>query len=460
MHWLRYLFSSRIGSLVVFASILAVILMGAFFYSGTINRRMFADKSRAPEMRMERSTLEFDLAGLPRKFPILTNAALAHDWSAGASLARLDPGVGKAWNHYWKQVSPLVLRADPGMEYFITLQEAYDLDADRLAANWSVTNKPAALLGLQTGKFGFLFTNLVYLQDRARFEAAAAKITDDRTLALHQAYWTALVSAATNLNPRLYEYGRATLALETRSAEARRRLAALTEQFRDRGEVAGPAGGERVEKPAVIPSPEPLTGRKFFKTGTPQLGDVVTIETATIIIGFIITLPMELRPRRWLKIGASMVLVYWGLLTLRVPISVAPDQRHESIFAFMGYLLPATFLAAIWTSSLCQILARLGLHLIDSNDTAAVPPEFNPRLAGLTARRGNCDDALRLAPDDCHYETLILKAKLHQNMNHKWRAKWILKKTLRRLDLTGDQQQHVHCLLANLEDRTNACWKL
>ena len=475
MHWLQRVFPPRSWPFIIFGFVLAAVLVGGGFYQGILKRRdlaraaatvrrTFADKTRLPEMKMEHSTLEFQLAGLPGKFPILTNAALARDWSASASLARLDPDVGEAWNSYWKRASPLVLRADHSVEYFIALQAAYDLDVDQLAGDWSETNKPAALLNLQTNKFGSLFTNPVYLKDRARFEAAAAKITDAKTLALREAYWLALVPATTNLNPGLCDYGRATLALETGSAEINRQLGTLTEQLRDLGELPEPATDERVEKPAVAQPPEPLTGRKFFKTYTPQPRDFVTIETATIIIGFLITLPLELRPRRWLRIVASMVLVYLALLTLRVPVSVALAQRHESIFAFLGYLVPATFLAAIWTQPVCLILARLGLHLIDSHGTAGSPAP-DPGSAGRAARQGDYDDALRLArarlaEDHSHYETLVLKAKLHQQMNHKWRAKWTLKKALREPDLTGNQRQYIIYLLACLDDRTHACWKI
>ena len=475
MHWLQRVFPPRSRPFIIFGFVLAAVLLGGGFYQGILKRRdlaraaatvrrAFADKTRLPEMKMEHSTLEFQLAGLPGKFPILTNTALARDWSASASRSRLDPEVGGTWNSYWKQVSPLVLQADHRLEFFLALQSAYDLDVDQLAGDWSVTNKPAALLNLQTNKFGSLFANPVYLDDRARFEAAAAKITDDKTLALREAYWTALVSATTNLNPKLCDYGQAMLVLETRSAEIKRQLGALTEQLRDLGELPEPAAGESVEKTAAVHAPKPLTSRKFFETYTPKTGDFVTIETATIIIGFLITLPLELRPRRWLRIGVSMGLVYLELLTLRVPVSIALAQRHESIFAFLGYLLPATFLAAIWTSPVCLILARLSLHLIDSHDTTGSPAP-HPGSASRAARQGDYDDALRLArarlaEDHGHYETLVLKAKLHQQMNHAWRAKWTLKKALREPDLTVDQRQRLNHLLANLEDRTHACWKI
>ena len=475
MHWLQRVFPSRSWPFIIFGFILAAVLLSGGFYRGILKRRSlarvaatvrrtFADKTHAPELKMKRSTLEFQLSGLPRKFPILTNAALARDWSASTSVARLDPDVGKAWNNYWKRVSPLVLQADHRLEFFLALEAAYDLDVDQLAGDWSVTNQPAVLLNLQINKFGSLFTNPVCLNDRARFEAAAAKITDDKTLDLRETYWTALVSATTNLNPKLRDYGRAMLVLETRSAEIKRQLGTLTEQLRDLDELPEPATDGSVEKTAVVRAPELLTSREFFKTYAPQPKDFVTIEIATIIIGFLITLPLELRSRRWLKIGVSMVLVYLGLLTLRVPVSVALAQRHESIFAFLGYLLPATFLAAIWTPPICLILARLSLHLIDSPDPAesAAP---TPGSAGRTARQGNYHDALRLvrarlAQDHSHYETLVLKAKLHQQMNHKWRAKWTLQKALREPDLTGGQRQRINQLLANLEDRTHAGWKL
>jgi len=153
-----------------------------------------------------------------------------------------------------------------------------------------------------------------------------------------------------------------------------------------------------------------------------------------------------------------------GLLTLQVPVSIAPAQRHESIFAFLAYLLPATFLAAIWTGDICLIVTKMAIHLIDSPGSAGMPGSHHGS-AKLAARRGNYNDALRfararLAEDHSHYETLVLKAKLHQQMNHQRRAKWTLKKALREPDLTEGQRQHVNHLLANLDDPTHVSWRL
>ncbi len=55
--------------------------------------------------------------------------------------------------------------------------------------------------------------------DRARFEKAVEQMTDDETIALRTAYWEALVYAATNLNPKLSDYGVARLAVAKRSGK-------------------------------------------------------------------------------------------------------------------------------------------------------------------------------------------------------------------------------------------------
>jgi hypothetical protein len=242
-------------------------------------------------------------------------------------------------------------------------------------------------------------------------------------------------------------------------------MSMLTEQLRDMGEVPEPATGESVETATAVHAPEPpLNSREFFKTYIPRSRDFVTIEIATIIIGFLITQPMELRPRRWLKIGASMALVYWGLLTLEVPVRVEITQRQDSILAFLGYVLPAAFLAAIWTGDICYFTTKIAMNLIDSPETSG-PPVSPHRSARLAANQGDWGDALRFVKskrveDHSNYETLVLKAKLHQQMNHRWRAKRTLKRALRKPDLTDSQRRHLEYLLSSVDDRTNTCWKI
>jgi hypothetical protein len=463
-------------SFVIFALLLAAILVGAGFYSGIIQcqhlaratatvRRMFTGGTNLPEIKMERTTLQFQLANLPNKYPILTNAALERDWSAAAVLSQLNPGVRDAWNDYLGRVSPLALKADPGLEFFLSLQQAYEQDVDKLAGDRSVANKPAALLNLRTNKFAPLFTNSVYLGDRARFEKAAEQIMDDETIALRTAYWKALVSAATKLNPRLSDYGGAQLALANRSEEIGRRLEGLNQQLRSLGEFPEPAG-ERIAEPAPVRMPEPPSSdRKFFKTYVPERRDFWIIEAITAIAGFLITLPVEHRHRRWWKIGASMALVFGGLLTLRVQMNIALAQRHESVFAGLAYLIPTILLAAIWTPDLSLMASRMFMHLIDPHDSAGKPVS-NLRPASRTARHGHLHDALRLVKPELareerrHYEALLLKAKLHRQLNHKWRTKLTLKKILRDPNLTEGQHRHVSSMLRHLDDRTHACWKI
>ncbi|MGB7749810.1 MAG: hypothetical protein WBN75_21280 [Verrucomicrobiia bacterium] len=475
MHWLRRLFSSRLWSFAFFALLLAAILAGAGFYSGIINhrdlaratatvRRMFISGTNLSNIKMERTTLQFQLASLPNQYAILTNAALERDWSVAAVLSQLDPGVRQAWNGYLGRISPLALKADPGSKFFLSLQQAYELDVDKLAGDWSVADKPAALLNLRTNKFAPLFTNSVYLGDRAQFETDAEQIMDDETIALREAYWKALVSAAMALNPRLSDYGGARLALVTRSGEIGRRLEGLNEQLRSLGEFPEPSG-EHIAEPAPVRTPEPPSAdRKFFKTYVPERRDFLIIEAVTAIAGFFITLPVEHRRRRWWKIGASMALVFAGLLALRVPMSLSLAQRYESAFAGLAYLIPTILLAAIWAPDLSLMAARLFLHLIDPHGPPG-KPVASIRPASRTARRGHFQDALRLvkpelARERSHYEALLLKARLHRQLNHKWRTRLTLKKILRDPNLTEGQRRHVGGMFSHLDDPTHGCWKI
>jgi hypothetical protein len=475
MHWLRRLYSPRTWSFVVFALLLAAVLVSAGFYSGIIKRRdlarataavrrMFPGGTNLPKIKMERTTLQFQLANLPNQYPILTNAELERDWSAAAVLGQLNPDVRQAWNDYLGRVSRLALNDDPSLEFFLSLQQAYEQDVDKLAGDRSVADKPAVLLNLRTNKFASLFTNSVSLGDRARFEKATEQITDDETLALRAAYWEALVSAATNLNPRLSDYGVVRLALAARSGQISRRLEGLTRQLRSLGELPETAG-ERIAEPAPVRMPEsPPASRKFFKTYVPERKDFLIIEAITAIAGFLITLPVEHRRRRWWKIGTSMALVFGGLLTLRVQMSISLAQSHESVFAGLVYLIPTILLAAIWTPDLSLMAARLFLHLIDPHGPPG-KPVANISPASRTARHGQLQDALRLvkpelARERSHYEALMLKSKLHRQLNHKWRTRLTLKKILRDPHLNEGQRRHVNDMLRHLDDRTHACWKI
>jgi len=471
-------------SFVIIALLLAAVLAGAGFYSGILKRqylaqatgavrRMFAGRTNLPKIKMERTTLQLQLANLPNQYPILTNATLERDWSAAAVLSQLNPGVRQAWNDYLGRVSPLALQADSSLDFFLSLQQAYEQEVDKLAGDRNVANKSAALLNLRTNKFAPLFTNSVYLVDRARFEKAVEQILDDDTIVLHTAYWEALVFAATNLNPSLSDYGVAQLAVANRSGEIGRRLEGLNQQLRSLGELPEPAGkriaepaGERIAEPVPVPTPEPPSAdRKFFKTYVPERRDFWIIEAITAITGFLITLPVEHRHRRWWKIVASMALVFGGLLALRVQTSIALAQRHESVFAGLAYLIPTILLAAIWTPDLALMASRLFMHLIDPHGPPGKPVS-NFRPARRTARRGQLHDALRLVNPELareerrHYEALLLKAKLHRQLNHLWRTKLTLNKILRDPHLTEGQRRRVGDMLSHLDDRTHACWKI
>lgn len=473
MYWVRRLLAPQNCRLVVYALVLAALSIAGLFYRGVIQRqdlarvtssvrRAFVDKAEIPKIKLERATLEFQLPNLPSHFPLLTNAALAHDWSAAAIFGQLDPDVRGARNTYLNRVASLVLQTDPSLESYLALQRAYELDVDKLILHGSVPDKSAALLSLRTNKFGSLFSNPVYVRDGAKFDKASEQLGDAQTAALRRDYWAALVSAVTNLNPALAPYGSARLTLEAQSTRIRTRLGELNRELREVGELPEPASRPAWSR-IVARTRGQSTSGGFFNTYAPQEKDFVTIELATLALGFLLTLPCELRHRRWLKIGASMVLVYAGLLLMRVPMSAVLGDRHENGFAFLGYLVPAVLLAAIWTPSLTHMLSRVFMHLIDSPDSG--PTEVpSLRTAYQEARQGNLHAALRLAKekpshDPGHYESLLLKAKIHRRLNHKWRTKWLLKKILRTPHLTEGQRRHISSMAGCLKDKTHECWK-
>ena len=109
--------------------------------------------------------------------------------------------------------------------------------------------------------------------------------------------------------------------------------------------------------------------------------------------------------------------------------------------------------------------SRLFMHLIDPHGPPGKPASnFTP--ASRNARQGRLQAALRLVKPELareerrHYEALLLKARLHRQLNHKWRTWLTLKKILRDPHLTEGQHRHVGSMLRHLDDRTHACWKI
>ena len=111
------------------------------------------------------------------------------------------------------------------------------------------------------------------------------------------------------------------------------------------------------------------------------------------------------------------------------------------------------------------MISKLFLHLIASPGPAGKPIS-NLRPASRTARQGHLQDALRLVKpelvrEECRpYEALLLKARLHRQLNHKWWTRLTLKKILRDPHLTESQRCHVGDMLNHLDEPTHPCWKI
>jgi hypothetical protein len=150
------------------------------------------------------------------------------------------------------------------------------------------------------------------------------------------------------------------------------------------------------------------------------------------------------------------------LLALRIPVKLDAANRGNNVFAFFGFVPPATLLAAVWASSFTCFLSNSFLQLIDPSGPD-VTEDTRLRPAYVAARQGQHRLALKLLKpklliEPGNYEALILKARLHRQLNRKWRARWTLAKVLRNRQLTASQRDHTIYMRRNLSNKTDPCW--
>ena len=150
------------------------------------------------------------------------------------------------------------------------------------------------------------------------------------------------------------------------------------------------------------------------------------------------------------------------LLALRIPVKLDAANRGNNVFAFFGFVLPATLLAAVWASSFTCFLSNSFLQLIDPSGLD-VTEDTRLRPAYDAARQGQHRVALKLLKpklllEPGSYEALILKARLHRQLNRKWRARWTLAKVLRNRQLTASQRDHARYMRRKLGKKADPCW--
>jgi len=139
--------------------------VGAGFYSGIIQMPApgARHRHRPPHVHRRNQPARNQDGNAPRCSSRLANSAEQvpdpHECRAGARLVGgrrfepLNPGVRDAWNDYLGRVSPLALKADPGLEFFLSSKQAYERTWTNLPGTGALPTKPAALLNLRTNKF-------------------------------------------------------------------------------------------------------------------------------------------------------------------------------------------------------------------------------------------------------------------------------------------------------------------
>lgn len=460
--------SKRVRLALLFLIFLFILVVAGSFYCGWAKRQMgktsatlrraMRSKNELIVMRNERTALALQFAALPAHFPILTNRLLNARWQAAEAEAWLDPMICQSGRAYQKHVSAIALQTDPRLEFFLALQNGYGDAIERLALDWTIHDKSKALAVLQTNSFAVLFTNTSYLADKRRAEQIAQNLRDEQTTTLRLAYLETLADRVTNLSPQLAAYEKALVDVSRQSAPIARRLAILD------AELNVEASLQKTERASTVAN----ILQKLIPVGTvsTQLTgkDIWTVELVAAAVFFLLTFPVEFRENRWRKIIASLVLVYACLVALRARVSLELADKGENVFVFFGFLLSAAGLALIWTSVFANALAVGFMSLVDAGDSSKVV-SVKLNSAYRLSRKGDFDEALatlRTSRRDPHsnYETLLLTAKLHRHLNHRWRA-WL---TLKRLSysrrLTSKQRSHVNELLQHLPHDAHTAWRI
>jgi len=462
MNWLRKALSPHNRPWIVFALIVLLLLVGAYWYKRAFERRQEAriawpdgqaliDREAVTKLKMERSTLDFQLLNVRKKYPVLTSVTAASDWSATVILSQLDPAVCESWRAYLGQVSPPVIQSDPSLQTFSALQDGYESEVERLARDAFAKNKPARLMNIRTNQFSALFSQSNFVEAGRRFDAAASTLADAQTVALRAAYWAAVAASVTNLNPRLSAYTLATLGAQAESDSLRQQLKKVDEKLVALGELPPGTAGQA----GSLLDPERRAALRRSKAWLLEQKDFFILGLCAAILGFVLTLPPDLRDRRWLKILASVGLVGLGLLAL---------EHAAGVFAFFACLAVAALLAALWTFHITLLLSKVLPETADSAGPTG-KDTFGLRPAYEAAQRGEARVALallkpRLLAEPLDYEALLLKARLQRQLNRRWGTKRTLEKLLSKSGLADIQRQRAEELFHNLDRPELACWQL
>jgi hypothetical protein len=415
-------------------------------------QNLFVNEADLNRWQGERTALEYQRANLAGFGPAFTNAAASNAWTEAVAAAALQDETRPALRASQRCVNPLILAQTPELETFVALQEAYETAVDRIVNEARATPPLAALIPLRTNAFRTLFEHPVYLADREHYERLAFQIADADAVATRSNYLHSLAKRVTAINPELEPL---TQELRRRTAEWASLQTRLREYDRPLGDAAATAA------PGGNFSGGNL-GQQLRALCAPQEKDYLTLEAAAAVFFILLTLPQELHVGRWKKIGLSLGLIYLGLLALRVPLSLSLAEKGENVFAFFGFVLPMVLVAALWTGDVAWYLAHGFTTLVDSAGPAE-SESTSLRPALVAARQGDYREALRRLDRvnrGRDYEVLLLRARLHRQLNRNWRTKLTLKELLRSKELHPSQRAVVANLLQRMDDPANPCWTI
>lgn len=168
----------------------------------------------------------------------------------------------------------------------------------------------------------------------------------------------------------------------------------------------------------------------------------------TILLGVLLTQPVELREKRWQRIGMTLPFTCWIGNALALPNAVV-----RGIYSFFALFL----VGFIWRDVFAHYLADQFIQTIAGFSKQARGVDVDLQYVKSAIRFGELERALELLreeleKDPCHYEALLLQATLNSELKRWQAAIDPLKLLLEKGRLTDEQREFVAREKKKLED--------
>jgi hypothetical protein len=170
----------------------------------------------------------------------------------------------------------------------------------------------------------------------------------------------------------------------------------------------------------------------------------IVVDVIAAGVFFLLTCPLEMRPRRWLRIGLSLIPVtFLSLIFLGEGL---PDGWVGGVALIVWLLINGGVLCLIWLNPLSALAAHGVVKLLDPDfgPSRLTRPDFG--LAQSHRRECEMKEAIaatrrELEKDPTNFEGLLLLAHLYQDVNSPRDALEQLEVILKNPQASDDQKK-------------------